>query len=240
MSTPCSWESNTSTSRLLVSLSAVQSLFSLINQVLELQRLSPRTPSNRHSDSIPLSWSKLHFLHSFTHSLNTFHQSQSTPSHELCVMISQQSHHHSCSAPSNELCDDLHGNFPTISIEELVIVILGQRSLPLNDHQFITTFTNTDIQTRTSSVARVGYMVKTVSANTENTKKHWELVRTRTPFLARYGHPWTQKRSENDHFRDALSFYNVFPTFCRRFPTWCLIPNAQKGTFSPNVQFQRS
>ena len=45
--------------------------------------------------------------------------------------------------------------FPTISIEELVIVIPGQRSLPLNDHQFVTTFTNTDIQTRTSSVARV-------------------------------------------------------------------------------------
>ena len=52
--------------------------------------------------------------------------------------------HHSCSAPSNELCVMIFSAIcPTNSIEELVIVIPGQRHLPLNDHQSITTFTNT-------------------------------------------------------------------------------------------------
>ena len=39
------------------------------------------------------------------------------------------------------------------------MVIPTQRSLSLNDHQFINTFTNTDIQTRTSSIARVVFSV---------------------------------------------------------------------------------
>ena len=47
------------------------------------------------------------------------------------------------SSVKRALCDDLHCNFPTNSIKDLVIVIPGQRSLPLHDHQSITTFTNT-------------------------------------------------------------------------------------------------
>ena len=81
------------------------------------------------------------FLQSFTHSLNIFHRSQSTPSHELCVMISQQSHQKVCFSPRHSrrqsflLVYGMHdlSVISTISIEEWVIVIPGQRSLPLND-----------------------------------------------------------------------------------------------------------
>ena len=33
-----------------------------------------------------------------------------------------------------------------------------------------------------------------------------KIIKPRTPFLARYGHPWTEKRSENGHFSQRIVF----------------------------------
>ena len=56
------------------------------------------------------------------------------------------------------------------------------------------------------------------------------IVKTRTPFLSRYGQPWTQQTSENSHFSPTHCFYIVLG-ICRRFPTSGPIPNGKKCLF---------
>ena len=43
----------------------------------------------------------------------------------------------------------------------------------------------------------------------KNARNNGKIVKTRTPFLARFGHPRTEKRSENDHFPRRIVF--TFP-----------------------------
>ena len=51
--------------------------------------------------------------------------------------------------------------------------------------------------------------------NYKDSKKHWETVKTPTPFLARYSQPWTERTSENGHFsrRSVVTFSNLLPAF---------------------------
>ena len=65
--------------------------------------------------------------------------------------------------------------------------------------------------------------------NYKDSKKHWETVKTPTPFLARYSQPWTERTSENGHF--SRRSVVTFSTFYRRFPTRGAIPNDLTSPF---------
>ena len=60
-------------------------------------------------------------------------------------------------------------------------------------------------------------------------EKNEKIVKTKAPFLARYGQPWTPKRSKNDHF--AQRIVSHFPWDNRRFRPESPIPNAPKKHF---------
>ena len=42
--------------------------------------------------------------------------------------------------------------------------------------------------------------------NVKNAGNNGKIVKTWSPFLARYGHPWTRKRSKIGHFPQRLVF----------------------------------
>ena len=67
------------------------------------------------------------------------------------------------------------------------------------------------------------------TTNTENIGKN---IKTWSPFLARFGHPRTQKWSKIGHFPQRIVFY-VFPGICRRF--W---PEVLTQTPKKNVVFR--
>ena len=79
----------------------------------------------------------------------------------------------------------LVGNLSDHRDEALVIVIPTQRSLPLNDHQFIITFTNTDIQTRTLasfSQPHLSFIARTNNRATHSSGFHiFDLRRSPSP-----------------------------------------------------------
>ena len=62
-----------------------------------------------------------------------------------------------------------------------------------------------------------------------------ENIKTRTPFLARYGLTWTRKRPKTATFPDASFF-----TLPLGFSDGVLFQTPQKGPFLPEVPFQRS
>ena len=90
---------------------------------------------------------------------------------------------------------------------------------------------------------RGGDMVTRVWANTKNAKKNiGKIVKTQTPFLARYGHPWTQKTFENGQFPRRIVFLrsHVLPTFsdmvsCSKRPNMLFFT----GGLYPKVQIMR-
>ena len=61
--------------------------------------------------------------------------------------------------------------------------------------------------------------------------KHLETCQyTETPFLAGYGQPWTQKRSENGHFSQRVVFFS-FSTFTNIFRHGVLFETPRKALF---------
>ena len=44
---------------------------------------------------------------------------------------------------------------------------------------------------------------------TQKHKKYWKIVKTRSPSVARHGHPWTKKRSKNGHFAQRRVFFTL-------------------------------
>ena len=66
-----------------------------------------------------------------------------------------------------------------------------------------------------------------------------KIVKTRPPFLARYGHPRTPERSKNDHFSQRIVF-TLLLGFFRRYRPKVLSQNAQKDVCLPEVLFQSS
>ena len=85
---------------------------------------------------------------------------------------------------------------------------------------------NTRKMNRMGDMKRLKNIVKAEWANAQKARNIGNIVKTRTPFLARYGHPWTP----------FLHFSWDLPTFSVEGP----VPNAQKGTFLPEVPIQRS
>ena len=72
----------------------------------------------------------------------------------------------------------------------------------------------------------------------KNTRNIGKIIKTWLLFSHdMYGHPWTEKRSENGHFPDALflRFTWDLPTFSAEGP----IPNAQKTPFLTRGLIQR-
>ena len=74
--------------------------------------------------------------------------------------------------------------------------------------------------------------------NTKTQETLWKTISTKAPFLARYGPPWTPKRSENGHLSQRIGLH--FPWDLSTFSAESPIPNAQKDTFLPEVLIQRS
>ena len=87
---------------------------------------------------------------------------------------------------------------------------------------------NSEKQENGTQNTRGGHMVMIVWVNTKNERNIGKSVKTRTPFLARYGHPWIPQSPKTVIFPDAL--FLRFPTFYQRF-TNVLLKTPSKAFF---------
>ena len=66
----------------------------------------------------------------------------------------------------------------------------------------------------------------------KKTENIGNIIKTWSPFLARYGPPRTQQWFKNGHFSQRIVFY-TFPGICRRFRPEVLSQTPKNGLFGP-------